>query len=282
MSSLSTSPRSLDPYVHGVSVIHSLDPRVKAVLALGLILATALTPLRAWPIYLLLASLSLATAILSELGVARVLRRSALALPFIFAALPLVATTPGLPVVQSALGPWKLTVTSEGLEYFLSIVVKSWISVQTAVVLVGSTPFPALLAALRALHVPRLLVAVGSMMWRYLFVFGDEALRLMRAREARSSAPRWDRSSLRFSLRPGRGGRGVLWRARVTGGMMGNLFLRAFERAGRIHAAMLARGYDGEVRLGALSPVTLQDWAVLGIGLGVLGLLTFAGILFWG
>mgnify|MGYP000969635816 CR=1 FL=1 len=282
MSSLSTSPRSLDPYVPGVSVIHSLDPRVKAVLALGLILSAALAPVKAWPIYLLLASLSLSAAILSELGVARVLRRSALALPFMFAALPLVATTPGLPVVQSALGPWEVCITSEGLEYFLSIVVKSWISVQTAVVLVGSTPFPALMAALRALRIPRLLVAVSGLMWRYLFVFSDEALRLMRAREARSSVPLRGQAGAHAALRSGRGGRSMLWRARVTGGMVGNLFLRAFERAGRIHAAMLARGYDGEVRLGALSPVTFQDWAVLGCGLGLLSLLTFVGILFWG
>jgi len=47
----------------------------------------------------------------------------------------------------------------------------------------------------------------------------------------------------------GRGGGSVFWRARVTGGMAGSLFLRSIERGERIYDAMVARGYDGEVRV---------------------------------
>ena len=48
--------------------------------------------------------------------------------------------------------------------------------------LASSTPFPDLLVAMRAVGIPRLLVAIFGLMWRYLFVLADEVLRLMRAR----------------------------------------------------------------------------------------------------
>ena len=240
---------------------------------LAFILATALTPFGAWPIYLLLFALVLATVILSELGVGYVLKRALIALPFALAALPVLFSTAGTPLLELHLRALSLIMTREGTARFVSIVVKSWLSVQMAVVLVGSTPFPALLAALRALRIPRLLVAIVGLMWRYLFVLVDEALRLLRARESRSAHP----------LEPvGRSvGGSLVWRARVAGGMVGNLFLRAFDRADRIYAAMLSRGYDGETRILPLPPLRALERAVLLLGLGVLALLAVTGSLFF-
>src|SRR5829696_4780496 len=83
----------LDPYRPGASPIHRLDPRVKLVLAVGFILTTSLTPVGAWPVYVLLFALVLCVEIVSELGVVRVLKRSSLAIPFVIAALPLVFTS---------------------------------------------------------------------------------------------------------------------------------------------------------------------------------------------
>jgi cobalt/nickel transport system permease protein len=97
-------------------------------------------------------------------------------------------------------------------------------------------------------------------MWRYLFVLVDEALRLLRARTARSGE----------SGLPGvRSGGGLVWRSRVAGGMAGSLFLRAIERSDRIYSAMLARGYDGEVRSLPLPGLQPWHWAVLAGGLVV-------------
>jgi cobalt/nickel transport system permease protein len=154
-----------------------------------------------------------------------------------------------------------LTVTGPGLERFGSIAFKSWVSVQMAIVLASTTPFPDLLMAMRALRIPRLLVAIFGLMWRYLFVMADEAGRLMRARQARSGD----------AGRPGaRVGGSVTWRARVTGGMAGNLFLRSFDRADRIYDAMKARGYDGEARTLAVPAIPAAQWAVLAAGLALL------------
>ena len=254
----------LDPYHHRSSPVHQLDPRVKLLLSLAFTLTSALTPPGAWPAYILLLAMVLSVEILSDLGVRHVQKRSLLALPFILAALPIIFTVSGDPLASFSIGPWTLTITQPGLERFISIALKSWISVQAAVVLAASTPFPALLAAMRAIYIPRLLVAIFGLMWRYLFVLADEALRLMRARAARSGQ----------ADTPGaRTGGSLTWRARVTGGMAGNLFLRAFERSDRIYMAMLSRGYDGEVRTIPLPRLSGSQVAVLALGLLLLGFL---------
>ena len=57
----------------------------------------------------------------------------------------------------------------------LSITLKSWLSVQAAILLAATTRLPDLLVALRAFRVPRLLVAVIGLMWRYMFVVGGRS-----------------------------------------------------------------------------------------------------------
>ena len=256
----------LDPYRHGHSPIHALDPRIKLVLTLAFILVTALTPVGVWPVYILLFALVLSVEIVSELGVWRVLRRSSLALPFMLAALPLVFNTGTTPLFTIPLGFGELTVYAEGLDRFLSIAVRSWLSVQMAIVLASTTPFPDLLVAMRGIRIPRLLVAIFGLMWRYLFVMADEAGRLLRAREARSG----------HSMQPGlKSGGTIPWRARVTGGMAGSLFLRSLERGDRIHAAMSARGYNGEIKSLPQPPVPALQWAVLAAGVVLLALLLY-------
>jgi cobalt/nickel transport system permease protein len=263
----------LDPYRTGGSAIHRLDARIKFVLAVAFILTTALTPVGAWPVYILLLAIAISVEVLSELGVGFVWRRAALALPFVLAAIPVIFTINGPVLFSLSIGPWTLTATIPGMERFLSIALKSWISVQVAIVLASSTPFPDLLVAMRAVHIPRLLVAIFGLMWRYLFVFADEALRLIRARTARSGEA--DLPGLKT-------GGSLAWRGRITGGMAGNLFLRAFERSDRIYMAMLARGYDGEVRAAPSPRLQTDDWVILTGALGLLLGLLFFGYLFWG
>ncbi len=263
----------LDPYRPRPSLIHRLDPRIKLVLALAFIFTTALMPVGAWTVYVLLFSIVLSVELLSELGVGYVLKRAAFVLPFVLAALPVLVTTRGASIVSVPFGAWALTITPEGIERFASILLKSWLSVQMAIVLASSTPFPDLLVAMRAIGIPRLLVAIVGLAWRYLFVMADEALRLVRARDARSG----------HSAQPGaRPGGSIAWRARVTGGMAGNLFLRSFERADRIYAAMLSRGYDGEARALPSPPITPGQWLIVGTGFGLLGVLLIAAYLFLG
>jgi cobalt/nickel transport system permease protein len=274
----------LDPYRPRTSPIHALDGRVKFILTVAFILTASLAPVAAWPVYVLLFALILSVAILSGLGVGYVLKRALLALPFVLAALPVIFTMGHTALFSFSLGPWRLIAHAEGLERFISVALKSWLSVQATIILAASTPFPELLQAMRAVGLPPLLVSMFGMMWRYIFVLADEALRLMRARAARSGS----RGSLPTAPTLGqkaslvREGASLLWRARVTGGMAGNLFLRAFERSDRIHAAMLSRGYDGGVRHLPFPRMDRTTWIPLLAGLVSLGLLLSFGILFWG
>lgn len=277
----------LDPYRHSHSLVHQLDGRVKFILAVAFILTCSLTPVSAWAVYILLLALILSIEILSTLGVRYVHKRALLAAPFVLAALPIIFTVDGAKLFSLPFGTWTLTASVEGLERFISIALKSWLSVQAAIVLAAVTPFPELLQAMRSVGIPRLLVAMFGLTWRYIFVLVDEALRLMRARAARSGInpdfhPPESASGQRERSRRAHEGGGIIWRAQVTGGMAGSLFLRGFDRSDRIYTAMLSRGYDGEVRLMPIPPLNTASKLILFAGLFLLGSLLSFGILFWG
>ncbi len=230
-----------DQYRRGASLIHRLDPRIKIVGTLLFVTAATILPAGAWLAYGLLWIGALVTARATGLGAGFALKRSFVALPFALAAITLPFTVPGRPLAH--LGG--LTISAEGSLRFLSILLKSWLSVQVAILLAVTTQFHDLMWGMRELRLPRPLVNIISFMYRYLFVLADEALRLMRARAARSGEG------------TGRSGGSLLWRGRVAGGMVGNLALRAFERSERIYEAMAARGFQGEIK--TLTPPALTD-----------------------
>ena len=203
-----------------------------------------------------------AASALARLGPLRLSRGAFIAAPFLLAALPLVFTRPEQPLGSIDLGPLRLTISGEGLRIFTTIAIKSWLSVQAALLLTYTTSFHDLLDALRELRLPRVMVAIIGFMYRYLAVLGDEAQRLMRARAARSAVA--------VGVQ---GGGSIAWRARVTGGMVGSLFLRSYERSERIYAAMLARGFEGTFRHLGARVIRRAEWMAFTVTL--LGLLVF-------
>ncbi len=120
-----------------------------------------------------------------------------------------------------------------------------------------------LLHVLRHLRVPPLLVAVIGLMVRYLTVLSDAALRLMRARDARSV---------------GSGG-SLLWRVQVTGNMVGQLFLRSYDRSQRVYQALLARGFDGCFLTATSHQMHAHDWWTLAVTVIALALVHMAEML---
>lgn len=256
-------------YTHNRSAIHQMDARVKVIFTLAFVLFLSLTPFSAWPAYILFLALILSIALFSRLDLGFVLKRAFLALPFVLAALPLIFIGPPphvtLPVFQGI----QASYSPEGLARFASIALKSWISVQAAILLAATTRFPDLLIAMQQLRVPKLFIAIIGLMWRYLFVISEEVTRLLRARTSRSATE------------PGSHHEGgtLFWRARVTGGMAGSLFLRSLERSDRVYAAMLSRGYNGELPMSETQPLTSINQRFLGLGLSLLVLLWVLGLL---
>jgi len=255
----------LDRHRQGTSTIHRLDPRLKLLATLAFVLATTSIPPGAWLSFLLLAALVLVVILISRIPPVEALKHSTIALPFAaMVALSLPFTRAGQ--VMWAWRPfgWNLAVTDEGLLLFAAVVVKAWLSVLISGLLVATTSLPDLLKAMRALHVPVILTAVISFMYRYLFVLTDEAMRLQTAREARSA---------------GSGG-SLLWRVRVLGGMIGSLFIRSYERSERIYVAMLSRGFAGEIRsLTHLNWKARDSWAGVGWGVALMTVTIFGRML---
>ena len=239
----------VDQYHHRSSTLHRLDPRVKVLLALLYVLTVSLTPHGAWLAFAAYLALVLAGALTAELGIGFTLRRSIVVLPFALAALAIPFVTPGPVMFEVPILGW--TVSGPGLLRFLSILLRMWLAVQGVILLMATTRFSDLLWGLRGLRFPQTLVATIGFMYRYLFVLADEALRMMRARAARS--PR----------SVGVPGPSLRWQGRVAGSMVGGLFLRSLERSERVFGAMASRGYDGRMRsLASFSMVGL-DWIFL-------------------
>jgi cobalt/nickel transport system permease protein len=251
-----------DQYQSLESAVHRLDPRIKVVVAISFILSNVLLPDGAWMAFALSGFIVIAISVLAGLGPIYVLKRSLIALPFALAALSVIFALPGRGIMAIELGSWRLVATDAGLLRFASILLRSWLSVQMAILLTGTTQFPDLLHAMRHLRVPATLVNVIAFMYRYLFVLIDEVMRLLRARDARSAR----------SVDNREGGR-LLWRAQVAGNMAGQLFLRSYDRSERVYAAMLARGYRGQILTINPHEMRARDWLAAGLAFLVLAAL---------
>lgn len=256
-------------YTHNRSFVQQIDARVKVIFTLAFVIFLNLTPSGAWPAYILFITFISSLVLLSRLGIGLILKRSLLALPFVLATLPLIIIGPAPQDQITVLNGLQITYSVEGLSRFASISVKSWISVMSAVLLAAITRFPDLLRALEQLKVPKLFVAIIGLMWRYLFVISEEVTRMLRARTSRSA----------IAPESGHTGGTLLWRARVTGGMAGSLFLRSIERSDRVYAAMLSRGYNGELPSHEKNPLSRKDLLTLVLGIMLLVLLWVLGVL---
>jgi cobalt/nickel transport system permease protein len=257
---------AFDQYTSADSYIHRLDPRVKVIITVALIFSNALLPDGSWLAFVISWLVLLFLNEFSHLGLGYTFKRSVVVLPFILVAITAIFSPLGEPLAEWNFGIITLTPTDFGLIRFFSIVIRSWLSIQVAILLVSTTQFPSLIHAFEHLRVPRVLTTIVAFLYRYLFVLTDETFRLMRAREARSAGL------------PGQkhGGR-LIWRIKIVGSMVGQLFLRSYERSDRIYNAMLSRGFAGHMR--TLNPhvMTNLDWLALFIGLILIVIIQMIG-----
>jgi len=217
-------------------LLQRLDPRVKVLSLLGLLVAAALV--HHVPVLLGLYGLTLLLAAASQVSLRFFVKRVWLFIPIFTGIVVLPGTlsfvTPGDTV--ASLGP--LAVTSQGLTGAALIVTRVAVSISLVVLLTLTTSWPRLLAALRALLVPRLFVLVIGMAYRYLFVLLGAVSDMYTARKARPASR---------STREGRG---------FVAATAGALFGRAHALSEEVHQAMVARGFRGDAR--TLDAVRLQ------------------------
>jgi cobalt/nickel transport system permease protein len=120
---------------------------------------------------------------------------------------------------------------SGGWISLVSILLRFMLTVGAALLLIATTGFSAICMALEKLGAPRIFAIQLLMLYRYLFVLIEEAIRMVRAHTLRS-----------FSVKK--------MRYQVFKQMLGNLLLRTIDRAQRIHLAMLSRAFTGEIKIG--------------------------------
>jgi cobalt/nickel transport system permease protein len=216
---------SVDDLARRDSPVHRLDPRAKVVTTVVFVVAvvsfgryeiSALMPFLLYPV---------ALAAAARVPASFLLRKLILVSPFV---LLIAAFNPLLdraPMVE--IGP---AVLSGGWVSFLSIVLKAALTLSAAMLLLATTGLTAVASALDRMGTPRPFVVQLLLLYRYLFVLGEEAVRLTQARALRSF---------------GRRGLGI----RTHGALLGHLLLRTLARAERLHRAMLSRGFDGRVHL---------------------------------
>ena len=125
-----------------------------------------------------------------------------------------------------------------------SIALRSALTVSAALSLVACTGMHRLCAGLEQLGLPRVFVVQMQLLYRYLFVVAEEGLRMRRAAELRSLG----RSTLRL---------------RTYAALVGHLLLRSLDRAQRVHQAMVARGFEGHIRVLRPTRVRAADLAFL-------------------
>lgn len=113
-----------------------------------------------------------------------------------------------------------------GMVSFLSILLRSALTVTAALTLIAVTGFTGICAALERFGAPRVFTTQLLMLYRYLFVLTAEAGRMTRARDLRTVRRR---------------GSGL----KASSSLMGHLLLRTFDRAQRIHMAMMSRCWQG-------------------------------------
>ena len=187
--------------------LHRLPAGVKLATALALILTIVLTPRGQWAV-LLTAALVLGGLLLASHISVWFLAKRLLLLE------PLVLGVAGLMLLQP-----------DGLARCGWAMSKANLCLLTTLWLSQTTPATEMLRVLQRLRVPWLFITTLTLLHRYLFVLADEAERMRRARASRTFS-----RSRRFQ-----------WQ--TLSSVVGQLFVRASERAERIYDAMCARGW---------------------------------------
>lgn len=148
---------------------------------------------------------------------------------------------------------------SSGWLTFCTVLIKGFLTILSALLLVGTTGITDIAAALRSIRLPRLFVLQILLTYRYISLLLQEASHL----------------TLAYSLRSN-GQKGVKYKA--WGSLAGGLMLRTFDKAQTVYDAMLLRGFDGEYRVGTGYSLRLGDIVYLVCCVGFFFLARFVNL----
>jgi cobalt/nickel transport system permease protein len=234
-------------FATGNSLLHRRDPKVKVIVAAAFITVAAIS--NSFVVVIMALALALALLLLSRLDVRQVGKRLLAANTFtIFLWLTLPLTYGGEEITR--LGP--VTLSSEGIRLAILISLKTNCIVLSLITLLGTSRIASLGHALEGLHFSRRLCFLLLFSYRYIFVIYQEYQKLSRAAGMRCFVPAT-----------------TLHTYRTYGYMFGMTLVRSWNRATRVHNAMLLRGFEGRLIPLEQQTVGRSDIAFLIIALSI-------------
>jgi cobalt/nickel transport system permease protein len=133
-------------------------------------------------------------------------------------------------------------------------------SLSFVLLLILTTPWASLLKALRSLLVPQIYVQTMGMTLRYLMLLCQVIQEMYLAKKSRT-------------IRMGKTRTEQRWVA----GQVATLFRWSMQLSVDVHRAMVARGYQGEVRLLTAFQARKRDYLWMASCIGLFGILCFVG-----
>jgi cobalt/nickel transport system permease protein len=229
-----------DDSARSVGVLQRVDPRIKVVGLLAIIVSVAISHslVSIASVFLIATSVAIASRI-SPLDLVRwvwmpvLLFTGCIALPAIF-------LTPG----TSAHPGWPIT--TQGIRSASFLLLRSETAVSLSTLLVLTTRWAHILKALRVLRLPVVFVVILGMTDRYLFLILETALDMFESRESRTV--------------------GVLEgpdRRRLATATVGVLLSKSYHLSSDVHLAMQSRGFRGEVYMLDDFEMRSVDWCWL-------------------
>ncbi len=221
-------------------LLQGLDPRLKVLAALLVLLAVGLS--RSLLVIIVLYFLALALALFSKVPLAFFVKRVWLFIPFFTGAvaLPALFITPGSILVHLPLG---LVITQTGLTTALFLLLRVGTSVSVAVLLVLTTPWNSVLKAMGVLRVPAVIILILGITYRYIHLLLHITTDMFLSRKSRL---------LRRMNGPEE--------RRLVSAISGTLLSRSLQVSSDVYLAMQSRGFRNYPRTMDTFKMRRMDW----------------------
>ncbi|MBI5696879.1 MAG: cobalt ECF transporter T component CbiQ [Nitrospirae bacterium] len=140
--------------------------------------------------------------------------------------------------------PKDIGITREGLRGVALLTMRVVDSVSISLLLLYTTPFPEIIRALKVMRAPDTFLLVINLTYKYIFIFARTVEDMHLAMKSRQLGEIPDAEARRW-----------------IAGRMALIFKRTQLKCEELYAAMLSRGFSGEIRLHGFKPATARDWA---------------------
>ncbi|MFH1650827.1 MAG: cobalt ECF transporter T component CbiQ [Chloroflexota bacterium] len=247
-----------DAYTHRENMVTGIEARTKLAFTVAALLINLLSPSPITP--LAIALFCIFTLLAIKIPPRLLLLR--LALPLVTASVVLVTQVffyGATPMFTIPVLGFHLTGYTEGLTRGILIMSRVLGGISLILLLSMSTPAHRLLLAAAWFRVPKVLVELSLLMYRYIFVLLEEVLTIRDAQRVRLGYRSWRQSMRSLAI------------------LGSSLVLRAFDRAGRVFEAMTARGYTGAMTVSYAASFQGRDYFVAGGLISLLAVFYFIG-----